>query len=169
MFRFQCRRRIHLKFPSDLKGRTQLDRDRFQQTIEVPSLVLPIDLIESLPLKKNLLSLPKIRNIVDLRPVSETEKRVLLDPDRIKTKNEFIEKFPATRIFAEKTFELFPLTLKYENLTVEQVIKAVLPDDLVEQKPVNSGSSYSLIGHIAHFNLREQVLPFKQIFGLSFV
>jgi tRNA (guanine37-N1)-methyltransferase len=57
------------------------------------------------------------------------------------------------------------MTITYANYTIEQVIKAIIPDDLVEDKRVNTGSGYSLIGHIAHFNLRDEVLPYKSIIG----
>jgi tRNA (guanine37-N1)-methyltransferase len=51
------------------------------------------------------------------------------------------------------------IELNYDYWTVEQVLKAILPDEL----EVPTG--FATIGHIAHFNLRPEYQPFKKIIG----
>ena len=49
-------------------------------------------------------------------------------------------------------------SIGYENLTFQQVSNLVLPDN-------RSLSGFSIVGHIAHFNLREEHLPFRHLLG----
>jgi tRNA (guanine37-N1)-methyltransferase len=50
------------------------------------------------------------------------------------------------------------VTACYEDWTVEQVLRRILP---VQEVP----SAFESIGHLAHINLRAEVLPFKHIVG----
>lgn len=53
----------------------------------------------------------------------------------------------------------YQLDLGYEHLTVEEVLRQLLP------RGIEIPSSFEQIGHIAHLNLREEVLPFKSLIG----
>lgn len=53
----------------------------------------------------------------------------------------------------------FSLSLGYEDLSAEEVLRSLLPD--VSEVP----SSFEQVGHLAHLNLREDVLPYKHIIG----
>ncbi|KAI9798946.1 MAG: tRNA(m(1)G37)methyltransferase [Piccolia ochrophora] len=53
----------------------------------------------------------------------------------------------------------FDLTLDYNYWTYHDIMNAILPEDALEEVP----SGYSLVGHIAHLNLREQYLPYKTL------
>ena len=55
----------------------------------------------------------------------------------------------------------FTLKLGYEHLTVEEVLHKLLPGDVGEGRP----SSYEQAGHIAHLNLRDEMLPYKHMIG----
>ena len=158
-------RNMHLKLPSTLKGTTQLDRDQFTQTIMVPYINIPVECIQTSKWKDSLLSLHSFKSIRDLQPISKTHKQVLFDPDVIRSKEDLIKISPLLIKYIEESFNFTSVTLSYENYSVDQVIKAILPDDLGKDKPINTGSGYSLIGHIAHFNLKDAVLPYKHVIG----
>ncbi|BFZ54237.1 tRNA(m(1)G37)methyltransferase [Savitreella phatthalungensis] len=51
--------------------------------------------------------------------------------------------------------------LQYANWTAEQILRSVLPEDLLDETP----AGFSMVGHIAHLNLRDQFLPYKQLIG----
>jgi tRNA (guanine37-N1)-methyltransferase len=153
---------MQLTLPSTLKGTTQLDRDQFTQIITVPSVNIPGECIQSSKWKDVLLILHAFKNVRDFEG---RLKQVLFDPDLIKTKEDIIRRIPSIKEYVDQSFNFIQMTITYANYTIEQVIKAILPDDLVEDKRVNNGSGYSLIGHIAHFNLRDEVLPYKHIIG----
>ena len=156
---------MHLILPSSLKGMTKLDRDQFTQMITVPYVNIPVECIHTSKWKNSLLILHSFKNVRDLQPVSKTHKQVLFDPDVIQNKDDVIKLIPSITTFVEESFDFIQLTITYVNYSIDQVIKAILPDDLMKDKPVNTGSGYSLIGHIAHFNLKDEVLPYKHIIG----
>ena len=56
---------------------------------------------------------------------------------------------------------LHTITLEYRHYSTHAVLSAVLPED-VEDVP----SSFELVGHIAHFNLRKEVLPYRALIGM---
>lgn len=49
--------------------------------------------------------------------------------------------------------------LTYDNWSAEEVLKAVLPED------VPSVTGFSIIGHVAHLNLKAAHAPFKSVIG----
>ena len=144
---------------------TQLDRDQFTQTITVPYVNIPVQCIQSSKWKDVLLLLSSFKNVRDLEPALKTHKQVLFNPELIQTKEDLIERIPSIKDYVEQSFDFTSVTVTYNNYSIEQVIKAILPDDLRDDKRVNNGSGYSLVGHIAHFNLRDEVLPYKHIIG----
>lgn len=52
-----------------------------------------------------------------------------------------------------------PVRLGYEHLSADQVLRTLLPAPLSESVP----SSFEIVGHIAHLNLREEYLPYKRL------
>ena len=50
------------------------------------------------------------------------------------------------------------ITLGYDRLTVEQVLRQMLPPEI---KEVPTG--FETAGHVAHLNLRDDLLPFKRL------
>lgn len=57
--------------------------------------------------------------------------------------------------------EIIPYTLElnYDNLTADYVLSRYIPSD------ITLPSSFETIGHIAHLNLTQQLLPYKYIIG----
>lgn len=55
------------------------------------------------------------------------------------------------------------LTLDYEHYSSRAVLSAVLPQD-TDDVP----SAYETVGHIAHFNLRKELLPYRAIIGSTY-
>ena len=57
--------------------------------------------------------------------------------------------------------ESFPITRGYDDMSVDEVLRKLLPKDHVHEIP----SSFELVGHIAHVNLRDDCLPYKYWIG----
>ncbi|KAI9743494.1 MAG: tRNA(m(1)G37)methyltransferase [Claussenomyces sp. TS43310] len=53
----------------------------------------------------------------------------------------------------------FDLRLHYEYWTYLEIMKAILPEESQDEIPVG----FSIVGHVAHLNLREQYLPYKHL------
>jgi len=96
--------------------------------------------------------------------VDETEKGVLLRED-IKSTNDLDKKLSTTTLeilsSAEATFESYNLVLDYDYWHAEEILEAILPEELLEEIP----SGFTAVGHIAHMNIREEYLPYKHIIG----
>ena len=52
------------------------------------------------------------------------------------------------------------ISMDYESFTKHTILRAILPPD-VQDVP----SGFELVGHIAHYNLEEEHLPYKHIIG----
>lgn len=50
------------------------------------------------------------------------------------------------------------ISLDYTNYTMSDILRAVIPSDEVP-------SSFETVGHIAHLNLRDHQLPYKNLIG----
>ena len=55
----------------------------------------------------------------------------------------------------------YPIASSYSDLTVDQVLRRLIPPTVTPDIP----SSFEGAGHIAHVNLRDEVLPFKYVIG----
>lgn len=53
------------------------------------------------------------------------------------------------------------VTLCYTDYSKHAILRAILPQEV---KEIPSG--FETVGHIAHFNLREEHLPYKDIIGI---
>lgn len=119
-----------------------------------------------------LLNLPKIKTIIpDISGNNETILLILnLNLDLLKLDNQELYKklVYSTELFKyidehipekEKLLTDFKLELQWENWSVEQILESMLP------KGSEIPSSYETIGHIAHLNLKKELLPYKFIIG----
>ena len=50
------------------------------------------------------------------------------------------KKIPSIAKYAQESFDFTQIPLTYANYSIDQVIKAILPDDLGKDKPINTGS-----------------------------
>ena len=107
--------------------------------------------------------------------LSKTHKYILLDPELLdfekmepNIKKDLVELIEQNEISnSEKitdSIEKINVELDYNDLKFEDVMKAIIPDGLLNENITAKG--YSVIGHIAHFNLKDQILDYKNIIGL---
>lgn len=142
--------------PPSVRGMTELNREAFQKAITVPVVILDPEHTRHV-LKKVKRYLLKLNN---LKPVQNIEgppemKRILLNPLLVTDTNEIVNSFTA----GEARVEMQEIVLNYDNWKAEDILRAVLPENQ------EAGQSYSIIGHILHLNLRDYVLPYKNLIG----
>ncbi|VVT56238.1 uncharacterized protein SAPINGB_P004909 [Magnusiomyces paraingens] len=58
-------------------------------------------------------------------------------------------------------FVPYRLQLTYDFWKAEEILAAILPESLLEEIPVG----FTIVGHVAHLNIRDQYLPYKFIIG----
>ena len=144
--------------PENVRDMKILNRDKFTKTVHIQGVILPVKKLAEVKkpqVKRCLLRIPNTRSIVPCteKAFQGTHKFVLLDP---RHSEEFLE----SQAFSDVKLEVkdVHLTLTYNNWSFEEIMRAVLPPEA----PV---SGFSLIGHIVHFNLRDEILDYKSIIG----
>ncbi|XP_048061254.1 tRNA (guanine(37)-N1)-methyltransferase isoform X1 [Megalobrama amblycephala] len=158
------------KPPPTVRGMTELVRAAFSQTVSVPAIRIPTNVLNKVvkSLKKVALQRPGLKRVVDEhsedgnKDCSNGEHRLLLlDPNSITSRDSFgSEEAEALKAYGvPQEIQRYELKLTYENLKSEEILRAVLP----EGQDVTSG--FSRVGHIAHMNLRDHQLPYKKLIG----
>ena len=155
--------------PEAVRGMTTIDKKLFARTVQIPGLKIPSKHIAALTksLKMSLLKMQRVKPVADLAkddPSCQTHKLFLLDPRKFRTVDDFspevLQKLEAFDVDM-KELSYFDLELGYENWSTSEILRAVLP---VDSEGV---SSFSMIGHIAHLNLKPEVMDFKQLIGIT--
>lgn len=142
---------------------TSLDKDAFTQNITVPALRVPTGVLNKVvkSLKKSTIQRPGVPRVVQDKEENGGCRLVLLDPRRVTSASSFSEdEAEALRSFGvAEELHYHELKLTYDNLKSDEVLEAVLP----QGQDVTSG--FSRVGHIAHINLRDHQLPYKNLIG----
>lgn len=149
--------------PPEVRGMTSLDKEAFTQSIAVPALRVPTGVLNKVvkSLKKSVIQQPGVPRVVQDKEESSDFRLVLLDPCKVSSVSSFSEaQAEDLRSFGvQEELQYYELRLTYNNLKSEEVLEAVLP----EGQNVTSG--FSRVGHIAHMNLRDHQLPYKNLIG----
>ncbi|XP_072284399.1 tRNA (guanine(37)-N(1))-methyltransferase [Pyxicephalus adspersus] len=146
----------------NVQGMTTLDRNAFSKTIQVPVIKVKKEVIHIVMknLKNKLMKRPKLKTIIDI-PNDEDHKKIALDPSLVTSEDAFDER---DHEFFKK-YDISPqilqadLQMVYDNFKTDEILKAVLP------KGQDVTTSFTRIGHIAHMNLRDHQLPYKNLIG----
>ncbi|XP_033158377.1 tRNA (guanine(37)-N1)-methyltransferase [Drosophila mauritiana] len=146
-----------LKPPSSVRGMQELQREQFRKIVQVPRLRVPESQVQRvMPLVKKFLL--KMEHLHPVRAVDQS-REILLHPTPVKNWESLpTEDLQRQKVNAEN-FSFADLELRYENWSANEILKSVLP---TEEEGL---TSYSRIGHIAHLNLRDHLLPYKQLIG----
>ncbi|ENN72309.1 hypothetical protein YQE_11052, partial [Dendroctonus ponderosae] len=150
-----------LKPPAHVQLMKQLDRAAFAKTIEIPLLkARNIKLSSVIPIVKPFLL--KLRKFKSIRPSESDEVGIYLNPLLVGSWGDFPNETRAsleTLSLNHSNFTVESFTLQYEHYSVEAILQAVLP------KEQEGCSSFTTVGHIVHVNLREHLMPYKDIIG----
>lgn len=137
--------------PPKIKNFNNFNADDFKKEVSVPFLSFDPENVNInrivRPLKKFLLKMPMFK------PVSNG--KVYLNPNLVKEYSQLPIDVLAKEGISENSFDYENITLTYINWNANELLKAVLPDEV---EPL---TSYSRIGHIIHFNLRDEHVPYK--------
>lgn len=150
---------LELNPPECVRGMMELDRSAFERKIVIPGLKIDSKHCSTLlkQLNKYLLNQPKLRNIVPDNEKNPKKKIALLNPNVVLNgkHQQFLKSLKCERVE-------YQLCLGYGYWNCDQVLRAVLPEDIGEVT-----TSFESIGHIAHMNLRESQLKYKKLIGNS--
>lgn len=155
-----------LLIPIGVRGMKSLDREKFNRKITAPVLKVPEDKLSKVtPIcKAYFLKMPNFKPVqssVD-QCNENLNKCIYFDPDKVTTWTDITENIRTSLKeydINEKNFDLFDITLTYDNFKFDTIFKAVLPEN---EEIV---SSFSHIGHIIHLNLRDHLLEYRGLIG----
>ena len=150
-----------LRPPVEVRGMTVLDREKFNKTIQVPRLWVPEEKLQRvLPLvKKLLLKMEKLKPVKPLKYNEHEGRQILLHPQPVQSWHDLPGEELAEFDVKEDNFGITDVLLSYDNWRPDEILKSILP------KEEEGLTSYSRIGHIVHLNLRDHLLPYKDLIG----
>lgn len=166
----------HVFTPPRNPGMVELDRSRFVAKARVPALLAkdPVQVRGYLHrLGPYLLHAPRWPNVVVIRsqygmPVEERPefnepeagqlRVILLKPDNAEADAVARDLIDHAEPGTLERLE-YELTLDYDYWLPDQIIGSVMPEGFVVP------SSFEQVGHIAHFNLRDEHEPYKRLVG----
>ncbi len=164
----------------------------FEVSTEFPALILPVKRTHELRkrLKSIMLSRPRLSVVVELSEsdldkddnVDETLKlsqdnqkmyrKIVLDPEKAGLKTNGADDDgksimdPDLKTLLEEEPQSFRLgshtiVLNYQDWTAEEILSRLLLPENVKEIP----SAFEAVGHLAHVNLRDELLPYKYLVG----
>lgn len=152
--------------PKTVKGMLLLNKEDFKREITVPILKIlqPIEQAYRIisHVKDYLLKLPSFKPIK--HSPEKSLELIYLNPESVPSFNSLslnIRSELSQLGITDRNFTFSRLTLTYDNWKANEILQAILPDDDGQQQ----FSSYSIIGHIVHVNLREHLFPYKHVIG----
>ncbi|XP_064603340.1 tRNA (guanine(37)-N1)-methyltransferase-like [Liolophura sinensis] len=160
-----CRKEIDP--PESVRGMTTLDKSRFKKTAKILGIRVPVKSMNvfSKKMKNTLLRIPQIRPIAEVAEDDIAKKDVklaLLDPEKYSSISDFKEE-EKTQLqdmgIDLSSIKHYEIDLGYDNWNTSEILKAVLPTDY------DNVSGFSTIGHIAHLNLKNELLDYKYFIG----
>ncbi|KAE9409111.1 hypothetical protein BT96DRAFT_1089862 [Gymnopus androsaceus JB14] len=143
-----------------------LDKSAFKKSLPVLAVRVPAaqtaTILHSEATRKYLLGLPKVKPVVGDPSAPDGDRLVLLgvsdqadlSPESLKVLKD-----------AGNGFTDYNLTLDYDYWTASEILQAILPESLRKGAPVG----FAATGHIAHVNLNDEYLPFKNTIGQLFL
>lgn len=141
-----------------------LDKTIFNAAVKVCSLKIPVKILGEVQkkFKKYLLSMPKIRNVVNIDGDS-AYKLLLLEKD-IQTDPETLPE-PLKDFTKENEISVgeYEVEVGYENYNAHDALEKLLPKDVM----IPTG--FESVGHVAHMNLSEEHMPYKYQIGQIFI
>ncbi|POW04690.1 hypothetical protein PSTT_10178, partial [Puccinia striiformis] len=141
---------------------TQEIRDQFKQSVPLLAARIPSPLITQFKahpeLKKVLLNSKNLRSVEPDPDSTDHSFKLLL----LNTSNK--DEIPGSTIDILNEHDIqiknTSLELNWDYWMADEIIARLLPDQLIDIP-----ASFTIIGHIAHFNLRDDFLPYKYLIG----
>jgi tRNA (guanine37-N1)-methyltransferase len=157
--------------PSEVRGMKVIERGKFSKSIVVPWLTVNEMRLGPIMkhLRKYLLKLDNFKpvqvceaNDSSTETSQYTDRKIALNPTMVRCFND-IEESDRNILqnfnVSKDSLKFQKLNLTYDNWRADELLKAILPKDK------DSLTSYSIIGHIVHVNLRDHLLEYRWVIG----
>ncbi|KAF9074908.1 Met-10+ like-protein-domain-containing protein [Rhodocollybia butyracea] len=143
-----------------------LDKSAFTKPLRVLAVRIPAahtaSILHSVITRKYLIGLPKVKPVVSDPSAPDGDRLVLLGvSDKAELSPESLKELETKG----NGFTDYTVTLDYDYWTANELLHAILPESLKEGAPVG----FAATGHIAHVNLNNEYLPYKETIGQLFL
>lgn len=147
----------------------KFDKEKFKKEIALTSIIIEArECGKILPkVKSQILAYASIKNVMSV-PNEKTKKRVLFN-ESVKSIDDIADEEARSYINGllaskEATVEPYTVTLDWTHVSLDEILREILPKDIGDIP-----SSFETVGHIAHLNLRDSALPYKNVIGEVFI
>lgn len=139
--------------PDGVRGMRIFSIDKFTKSITVPVIVVDTNNVETANkvLKNYIIKLNNFKSV--RKGPNDCECAFFLDPAKFSSCHDLDLCF-----VSDENLNHIEIELGYNNWTHDEILRAVLPENLML-------SSYSAIGSIVHVNLKPELLDYKYIIG----
>jgi len=155
-----------------------IDKSQFEKTLPLIALKIPSKLCASYleKFKDYLFQRPRCKRIHNI-PQDNSHRLLLLSEQisesdlRKSTLPQDLVDFHFKNCEQPDSVQLYAYPISYEHISTEEVLQKVLLPQLAKDRPdvdldsIEIPSSFEQAGHIAHMNLREDMMPYKYIIG----
>lgn len=146
--------------PNEVRGMTKWQPELFCKTVKLPHVELPaLNVAKDKAgkiLKPYMLKMPNFQCVKEIENQSD-RKRIVIDPTAL-TKITDDERTTLSKDFGcdfgESSYEI-----NHTNFSSNMAMKSVFPEDC------EGLTSSQIVGHITFVNLRDDLLPFKEVIG----
>lgn len=140
---------------------TELDREFFKKTLNLIAIKVSAKLCSTISskYKMHLFQRPRMRRVYDID--NEPEKKLILLSEQfsdLSLSQIPIEMRDYLNGIRADVLE-YKLDLTYNHLNADEILTQILPSG------IEIPSSYEQVGHVAHLNLRDSLILFKNIIG----
>ncbi len=153
---------VFIPSTSKLLDSKTVDKESFRKHVTFPAIRVDKRLVNKCrkAFKQSLVHRKKFPNIRD-DPSDVDSKYLLLNPAKV---TDFASLSDQEKAFFEESdleqkLSDYETELTYDNWSSDEVLRSVMPDGM--EVP----TSFSIIGHIAHLNLRKEQQEYKHVIG----
>ncbi|CCG82811.1 tRNA (guanine-N(1)-)-methyltransferase [Taphrina deformans PYCC 5710] len=146
--------------PPECRDMIVLDRSKFHKVVHLAAAQVEP---KSIPVfrricAKDILSQARLRTVYDRQGVKLIALRPEITPQNLSDLHAESQSY-----IDEQKIPIVELDvdLTYDYWQADDILSAILPESLVPDSP----AGFTMVGHIAHMNLREDYLPYKSIIG----
>jgi tRNA (guanine37-N1)-methyltransferase len=141
------------------------DTSLFEEHFEYPALVIPVRRTAELRrvLAHVVLRRPKMRGVYATADNNPDQRILVLENnnDKKTDQNESNDVFQDPKVMellqsGDCQQTSYTIRIPYSDFTVDEILRKLLPNEIQE-----ISSAHEMIGHLAHVNLRDEVLPFQ--------
>lgn len=145
------------------RAMTQLDRAFFQQSLRLVEAHFKEPQQVGTFVKKHARDMLKLKKVRNVNRYDDGTRGVLLK-DEVQSIEEVNKLSPEGLGFLQQnnvTLKPYELTIGYDFWKAEEILGAILPEKFLDEVP----SGFTITGHIAHLNLRDEFKPFGPLIG----